>query len=204
MALIKCPECGKKISDRAASCPQCGCPIDSNSNQSEKRCPECGQSVSGFAEFCPNCGFPMNEDSQSYVSEKELNNTPKKKSLKLDWKSIGIVVFITCLIVGAVWFKQGGGNSGNRIKKELLGRWTYSGDRAMVVVMFFDKNGEVAVRQLSGINSFDGYGKYSVDGRNVYLNLSWNDGKEASYTFRLSEDHNLYASDGTKYIKVED
>lgn len=27
MALIKCPECGKEISDRAASCIHCGCPI---------------------------------------------------------------------------------------------------------------------------------------------------------------------------------
>ena len=26
MALITCPECGKKISDKAASCPDCGCP----------------------------------------------------------------------------------------------------------------------------------------------------------------------------------
>ena len=29
MALIKCPECGKEISDKAASCPNCGCPISS-------------------------------------------------------------------------------------------------------------------------------------------------------------------------------
>ena len=27
MALIKCSECGKKISDKAKSCPNCGCPI---------------------------------------------------------------------------------------------------------------------------------------------------------------------------------
>lgn len=27
MSLIKCPECGKEISDKAISCPQCGCPI---------------------------------------------------------------------------------------------------------------------------------------------------------------------------------
>lgn len=26
MALIKCPECGKEISDKANSCPNCGCP----------------------------------------------------------------------------------------------------------------------------------------------------------------------------------
>lgn len=28
MALIKCPECGKEISDKANTCPNCGCPIE--------------------------------------------------------------------------------------------------------------------------------------------------------------------------------
>ena len=28
MALIKCPDCGKEISSRAISCPNCGCPIN--------------------------------------------------------------------------------------------------------------------------------------------------------------------------------
>jgi DNA-directed RNA polymerase subunit RPC12/RpoP len=27
MALFKCPECGKEISDTAMSCPNCGAPI---------------------------------------------------------------------------------------------------------------------------------------------------------------------------------
>ena len=27
MALIKCPECGRQVSDQAAACPECGCPI---------------------------------------------------------------------------------------------------------------------------------------------------------------------------------
>lgn len=27
MVLMKCPECGKEISDKATSCPNCGCPI---------------------------------------------------------------------------------------------------------------------------------------------------------------------------------
>lgn len=30
MALIKCPECGKEISDKAKSCPHCGCPIEAS------------------------------------------------------------------------------------------------------------------------------------------------------------------------------
>lgn len=32
MALIICPECGKSISDKAAKCPACGCPISNNIN----------------------------------------------------------------------------------------------------------------------------------------------------------------------------
>jgi predicted amidophosphoribosyltransferase len=31
MALIKCPECGKEISDLAKACPSCGCPVNSDS-----------------------------------------------------------------------------------------------------------------------------------------------------------------------------
>lgn len=31
MALIKCPECGRQVSDKASSCPQCGCPISGSS-----------------------------------------------------------------------------------------------------------------------------------------------------------------------------
>lgn len=36
MALIKCPECGKEISDKAASCPHCGCPVSHPQTQVEK------------------------------------------------------------------------------------------------------------------------------------------------------------------------
>ena len=28
MAIIKCPECSKEISDKAKSCPNCGCPLE--------------------------------------------------------------------------------------------------------------------------------------------------------------------------------
>lgn len=47
MALIKCPECGKEISDKAASCPNCGAPISAAKPAltappvDAVRCPKC-------------------------------------------------------------------------------------------------------------------------------------------------------------------
>jgi Zn finger protein HypA/HybF involved in hydrogenase expression len=34
MALIKCSECGKEVSDKAVCCPGCGCPVGSSANES--------------------------------------------------------------------------------------------------------------------------------------------------------------------------
>jgi len=36
MALIKCPECGKKVSDIAHSCPKCGAPIKEDEYEEEQ------------------------------------------------------------------------------------------------------------------------------------------------------------------------
>ncbi|MBR2343197.1 MAG: zinc ribbon domain-containing protein [Clostridia bacterium] len=36
MALIKCPECGKEVSDKASACIHCGYPISNISNQNSK------------------------------------------------------------------------------------------------------------------------------------------------------------------------
>ena len=35
MALIKCPECGKEISDNAQNCPQCGYPLKGSATKGE-------------------------------------------------------------------------------------------------------------------------------------------------------------------------
>ena len=56
MALIKCLECGHEISDKAVSCPKCGCPIF---RTKQIICSECGSNISQADEFCPNCGCEM-------------------------------------------------------------------------------------------------------------------------------------------------
>ena len=43
MALIKCPECGKEISDSATSCPNCGIALNQTTQNSKSvKCPKCG------------------------------------------------------------------------------------------------------------------------------------------------------------------
>lgn len=40
MAMIKCSECGKEISDKAEKCPNCGCPINQTGEKKEVKKPE--------------------------------------------------------------------------------------------------------------------------------------------------------------------
>ncbi len=51
MAMIKCPECGRQISDKAPFCPNCGVAIAGK----VIRCPQCGEIYFKDQEMCPNC-----------------------------------------------------------------------------------------------------------------------------------------------------
>lgn len=71
MALIKCPECGKEISDQAASCPNCGCPMKET-----------------------------NSDSGSNNSGKKIEISIKKPDVKLNKRTKGILGgVIVCLVI---------------------------------------------------------------------------------------------------------
>lgn len=51
MAMIKCPECGHVISDRAPSCPSCGAKIENE----VVKCPLCGEAYFKEQAECPHC-----------------------------------------------------------------------------------------------------------------------------------------------------
>lgn len=60
--MIKCPECGREISENAPFCPNCGIKIARNI----KRCPECGTIALMTSELCPHCGYPYKpEDNEA-------------------------------------------------------------------------------------------------------------------------------------------
>ena len=73
MAIIKCPECGHQVSDKAATCPSCGVGIAGNITT----CPECGEIVFKDLTLCPNCHCPLIQDSSTTVSGNSRNGTEK-------------------------------------------------------------------------------------------------------------------------------
>ena len=71
MALIKCEECGKLISDKAQKCPQCGCPV---TPRSTLVCPECGNMVTENDSKCTNCGCPSTLFRKANSDGQHANN----------------------------------------------------------------------------------------------------------------------------------
>ena len=59
MALIECPECGGKVSDKAPSCIHCGYPLQESKKEEVQQiqyCPYCGKINGIESTFCGYCG----------------------------------------------------------------------------------------------------------------------------------------------------
>ena len=74
MAMIKCPNCGGDISDKAKTCIYCNYPLNIDPKTS---CPECGNIIDSFTDVCTKCGYPL----KAHTNETDvLKNTTKKKN----------------------------------------------------------------------------------------------------------------------------
>lgn len=62
MALIKCEECGAKISDKALSCPKCGYPLSNDKAKKDSK-------VKFVAAKCPSCGANIDVDKNESMTE---------------------------------------------------------------------------------------------------------------------------------------
>lgn len=69
MALVKCPECGGMISEKAEKCPHCGAIL----KKDMITCPECGQEIPADSKVCPNCAYPI-EKMGSQPDMQHLSN----------------------------------------------------------------------------------------------------------------------------------
>lgn len=88
MALIKCPECGKEISDKAGKCPNCGYPIDV---QEEK--------------IRVDDGGKILESVDGTTQQENENKRKEKTKLKSKWAIIGGIVLL-CIIIGITFISN--------------------------------------------------------------------------------------------------
>jgi hypothetical protein len=73
MAIIKCPECGRQISDKAPICPNCGVEIAGKIT----KCTQCGETYFSNQAYCPNCQHPTyapGDNANASTAEPVQNN----------------------------------------------------------------------------------------------------------------------------------
>ena len=114
MAIIKCPECGHQISDKAPTCPSCGIEIADKVT----RCPECGETFFRDEIVCPNCHHPASstpvaapatavpvrdsEPTPRQGTPEKPATTPKKK--RNIWIPLLVSFFIALLFCGICFY----------------------------------------------------------------------------------------------------
>ncbi|MGM9702809.1 MAG: zinc ribbon domain-containing protein [Prevotella sp.] len=105
MAIIKCPECGHQVSDKAASCPSCGVGIAGK----VVKCPECGEVVFNDQPLCPKCHCPLQNvvdttPAEPIVVPKVDTKEGKKKSLT-PW-IVAFFIALAAVFVGLYYYNS--------------------------------------------------------------------------------------------------
>lgn len=127
MALINCTECGKQVSDKAASCPNCGNPINQQSQKKEYLC-------------CPNCGSSeLHAEHKGFSGSKALAGVLVTGGIGILAGTIGSRdTQITCLKCGKK-FKAGEA-------KVYLHNPNATGDEAKITELFNTKGQIEAIK----------------------------------------------------------
>lgn len=83
MSMIKCTECGKEISDKAAACPHCGCPMTEILSVTKEN---------------------KKEEKVKPIKEKKIKEpiTPEQKKKRI--LIMGVTAFVLIAVVALIWY----------------------------------------------------------------------------------------------------
>lgn len=94
--MIKCPECGKDISNESEKCIYCGFPIKKDDMVV---CRFCGVMNKAGSTFCSSCGKNLITGSLPKQSTKNISHTKKKKKKKKKHKFHPILFIVGLLLI---------------------------------------------------------------------------------------------------------
>ncbi|WP_372887662.1 NINE protein [Psychrobacter sp.] len=98
MALINCPECTHKISDRSVSCTNCGLPT--SKMRFSIQCRECSESISNQSASCNNCGFPIAKPAPFKAVPPPLPTNNYTTIVQVNRKSKGVAALLALFLGG--------------------------------------------------------------------------------------------------------
>lgn len=126
MALMPCPECKTQVSDKAAACPHCGCPLTKEAAPRDKErsqatsepplreCPACRAMTDARAWVCQTCSrkigpAPWTKEAKEAV-EAERKRIADINALtnRWMWKGIGIILALGVILMILLSTCQGG------------------------------------------------------------------------------------------------
>lgn len=105
MAMIKCPECGGDVSDKARKCIHCG-KVLIEEVLTKKFCSECGKEVPTDATECPFCGCPFEDekvtDNNNVATSPKKNDFKKAKKVIIPVSIVAVIAIIVALTINII------------------------------------------------------------------------------------------------------
>ena len=105
MAMIKCPECGKDISNQSDKCIYCGFPIR---NENMIVCSNCGVLNQAGSTFCSSCGNPLAKGITAPSTTKAHKSANKKKHSKKRHSKAPLfmsIFFLLLILIAVIVFR---------------------------------------------------------------------------------------------------
>ena len=137
MGLIKCPECGKEVSDKSTTCVNCGYPIldyvcdlerekaeqlkqEQKKEELKKKflCPVCGIQNEVGVDYCVECGERLTKyENNSNKNPKKQNKPeePKEPFYKKTWFVVLMCIFLPPVGLVLLWVSKKPRNMVGRI-----------------------------------------------------------------------------------------
>ncbi len=100
MAIVLCPSCGGKVSDKAKKCVHCGTVLI----EEKIKCVECGSELDEGATTCIYCGCPVEKTNGSGEQEKPQKVEVTGVRLSRRVKRLVCILSLVSLVCGLIFF----------------------------------------------------------------------------------------------------